>query len=76
MDMGVDQAGHESGVAELDDFSALRMFHGGTDFGDAIVLDEDLTRGDEFASFNFEEASGVKDDSQLGHGLSRLRKPR
>lgn len=66
MDVGIDESGHKRDVAEIKKFGVLRMFYGGTEFGDAIILDEDFTRSDEFAGFDLEKAGGVKNDGVFG----------
>ncbi|MGC2802115.1 MAG: hypothetical protein WCA41_09780, partial [Candidatus Acidiferrum sp.] len=65
MNVSIDEARQESGVAEVHDFSALWMLHGGTDFDDAGALDKDFSRRDYFASFNLEEARGVQNNDVL-----------
>jgi hypothetical protein len=66
VDVDVDEAGHEGGVAEVDDFSSGRMFDGGARGSDAIAFDEDLAWGDDLAGFDIEEAGGVEDDGRSG----------
>ena len=66
MDVGVDQAGQQGAVAEIDDFGAGGMRDGGADFGDAVALDEDFAGRNDFAGFDFEEARGVEDDGVIG----------
>lgn len=59
MDMGVDETGHESGVAEIEDFGGWRMLDRRTDFGDPVVLNKDFARGDYFPILDIENARGV-----------------
>ena len=73
MNVSIDEAWQESGVAEVHDFSALRMLHGGTDFDDAVALDKDFSRRDYFAGFNLEEARGVQNNDVLRRRRCGLR---
>ncbi len=62
---GVDQPGQQSSVAEIDDFSALRMGYLGTHFHDAISADEDFGRADHAAGFDIQQARGMNDSRRL-----------
>jgi hypothetical protein len=60
VDVRVDEAREESGIAEIDDFSALWMGDGGAGLSDAIAFYENLGGRDSAASVDFEEAFGVE----------------
>ena len=51
MDMRVDEAGEQGGIAEVNDAGSLRMLDGCADGEDALALDENLAR--------LEEGSGI-----------------
>ena len=70
MDVGVDEAGEQSGVAEVDDLCALRMVDGCADGADAVALDEDFAGAEECAGIDLEQARGVEHD---GRGRRLLR---
>lgn len=62
MDVGVDESGHESERAEVDDARIGGMRDGGPDGGDAVALDEDFAGRDEGTFFHVEEVRGVEDE--------------
>jgi hypothetical protein len=64
MDVRVDEAGEQSGVAEIEDPSALRMLNRDADSADAVALDQDFARLKESASVHLEQARGVEDDGR------------
>ena len=70
MDVGVDEAGEQRCVAEVDDVCALRMIDGSADGADAVALDENLAGAEEDAGVNLKQAGGVEDDGR-GCGLLR-----
>ncbi len=61
MDVRVDQAGEQRGVAEIDDLRAGGMVDGGADGGDAVALDQDLAGRDDCSGFDIEQTRGVQD---------------
>jgi hypothetical protein len=69
--MGVDEAGHEGGVAKIEDLGSGGMRDGGAGGGDALAFDENLAWGEDAAGVDFEEAGGVEDDGTCGGGLLR-----
>ena len=69
MNVGVDEAGHEGLVAEVEDFCACWVRDSCADFLDAIAVDEDLTGGEKLAGGDVEQARGVEDDEVSGLGL-------
>ena len=75
VDVRVDEAGQQGGVAEVDDFRAGWACDFGADFGDGVALDQDFAGSDHFAGFDVEQARGVKNDGVRGLrrlGLRRL----
>ena len=72
MDVSVDQAGQERGVAQIDDFGSLLMLYRGADFDDAFVLNKHFAGRDDFAAFDVEEARGMEDDGMLRSGSGGL----
>ncbi len=62
VDVGVDQAGEQGGVAEVDDFGVRRARDFRADFVDAVALDEDFAGSGDAAGFDVEQARGVEDD--------------
>jgi hypothetical protein len=73
VDVHVNQAGHQRGVAEINYLRSRWMRDGCADFGDAFALDEDFTGRDDATGFDIEKARGVKDCGVSGGGarLSR-----
>jgi len=65
MDVDVDQAGKQRGVAEVNDLGTLRMLDDGADFDDAIALHENFSGRDNFAGIDFEKTRGVEHDGSL-----------
>ena len=66
MHVGVDQAGQQRGVAEIDDLRAGGMRDGRADGGDAIALDQDFAGRRDVAGFDVEQARGMQDDGARG----------
>jgi hypothetical protein len=73
VDVRVNQAGEQSGVAEIEDFCAGWPADFRADFFYGVGLDEDFARGDEAAGFYVEKARGVEDDGVRGWRGLRLR---
>jgi len=71
VDVGVDEAGEERGVAEIDDAGVLRMIDVGADEGDFVANDEDFTGGEDLACVDFKQARGVEEDGGGGLGSQR-----
>ena len=69
MHMGVDQAGKQRCVAEVDDPGALRMVDRAADGADAVALDENFAGLEEGSGVHLEQARGVKDDGRDGRLL-------
>jgi hypothetical protein len=70
MDVRVNQAGEQSGVAEVDEFGAVRMRHFVAGFDDEIVLDQNFAGSGDAAGFYVEQARGVEDDGFCRSGWS------
>jgi hypothetical protein len=62
MDVSVDEAGEERGVAEVDDARALRVLDGCADSKDALTLDENLSGLEQGSVVDLQKASGVEHD--------------
>jgi hypothetical protein len=62
MDVRVDQPRHKRGIAEINYFRAGRMRYRGTGFRDALAAHQNFSRLDDPASFNIQQARGMKDD--------------
>jgi hypothetical protein len=68
MDVGVDEAGEQRGVAEVDDLGVLRVVDRCADGSNAIALHEDFARLEQRAGIDLEQARGVQDDGRRGLG--------
>jgi hypothetical protein len=71
MNMRVDEAGDQGGVAEVDDLRALRMVNRGADGANAVALNQDFARLEDLAGIDLKQAGGVEDDGRgrlLGGG--------
>ncbi len=75
MDVGVDEAGEQGGVAQVDDFGALGMVDRGADGADVVAFDQDFAGLEEGAGIDLEKARGVENDGR-GGGLCAKRRPR
>ena len=64
MDMGVDEAGEQSRVAEVDDLGVLRVIDGCAYSADAVALNENFAGAEEDAGINLKQACGVEDDGR------------
>jgi hypothetical protein len=73
VNVGVNQAGEESGVAEVYDFCSGRPADFRADFFYGVALDEDFSGGGDATGFYVEEAGGVEDDEVSGWRGLRLR---
>ena len=72
VNVSVDEAGHQCGVAEVNHLRASRMRDMRADFADAIACDEHFTRGDDLAGRHVEDARGMEDGG-LRRGAALLR---
>jgi hypothetical protein len=68
MHVGVDQAGEQRDVAEVDDFGALRMVDRCADGANAVAFDQDFAGLEEGAGVDLEQARGVEDDGRSVRG--------
>jgi hypothetical protein len=62
MHVGVNQAGEQRGVAQVDDFGSLRMVDGATYGADALALDQNLAGLKQGSGINLEQPRCVKRD--------------
>ena len=60
MHVRVDEAGHERGVAEVDDLRAGGMRDVRSGLGDAVARNQDFARREDFAGGDIEDARGVQ----------------
>ena len=60
--VGINQARHQGGWAEIDDLSASRMFDAGSDCANAIAFDKNLGGLQQIACIHLEKACGVQHD--------------
>ena len=66
MDMRVDEAGEQRGVAEVDEADSLRMLDRRADSTDALALDEDLAGLEQGSGVDLQKAGGVEHDGRGG----------
>ena len=64
----VDQSRHQGAVTKINHLCGCGMVDGGANFFDLVAHDQHFARRDDAASFNFQQASGMKHD-----GTRRLR---
>jgi hypothetical protein len=62
VDVGVDQARHQRGVAEVDRLRFGGVGHGGADGNNLIPLHQDLPRRNNATGFDIEQARGMEKD--------------
>jgi hypothetical protein len=62
MDVGVDQAGHESRVTKIDGFDSGGVVDGRAGGDDLFPLNQDLSGGKNAATFDVEQARSVEND--------------
>jgi hypothetical protein len=67
MDVGVNEAGEQGGIAKIDDLCALRVVDGCANGADAVALDEDFAGMEDGAGVDLKQARGVED-----YGCGRL----
>jgi hypothetical protein len=70
MDVHVDQARKQRGIAEVDDLCTLRMIDRSADGADAVAFDQDFAGLKECARVDLEQSRGVEND---GRGSRCLR---
>jgi hypothetical protein len=68
MHVGVDQAGHQGRVAEIDGLSSRRMGDGGAGGNDLVCFNQDLSGGEHAAALDIEQARGMENDGVRGCG--------
>jgi hypothetical protein len=73
VDVCVNQAGEESGVAEINDFGVGWVWDFRADFSYGVAFDEDFAGGGDATGFYVEQARGVEDDGVSGWRGLRLR---
>ena len=61
MNMGIDHAGHQCDVAEIDDFSVRGTLHAGSHRTNAIAFDKNLARLQNCSGVNLKQARCVQD---------------
>jgi hypothetical protein len=66
MHVRVDQARQQRGIAQIDDFRALKTVNRCADRLDALALNQNLARPQDIAAFNFEEPGGMENDGARG----------
>src|ERR1700726_4478280 len=62
MDVRVNEARKQSGVAEVDEVRLVRVRHQGADFHDEVATHQDFPGRQRAARFDVEEPSGVEHD--------------
>jgi len=62
MDVGVDEAGHQGRVAQIDGLGSGGMGYGGAGGNDLLSFDQDLSGGKHAASLDIEQAGGMEND--------------
>ena len=62
MDVGIDQAGHQGGVAQIDGLGSSGMVDGGAGGDDLLPFDQHLSGGKHAAGFDVEQARGMEND--------------
>ena len=73
VDVRVDEAGEESGVAEVDEFGLVWAGHMRADFHDEAALHQNFAGGRDASSFYVEQARGVQHDClRLRRGGARV----
>jgi hypothetical protein len=73
MDVGIDQAGEQCGVAEVDDSGSLRMIHHCAGRANAVAFDQNFTGLDERAGVNLKKTGGVEHNRNRCRGRRLLR---
>jgi hypothetical protein len=66
MDMRVDEAGEQRGVAEVDNLCVLRMIDGSSNGANAVAFNEDFAGAENRASVNLQKARGMENDGRGG----------
>ena len=71
MDMGVDQAGHQGRVAQVDGLGSGRVGNGGAGGNDLLSFDQHLSGDKHAAALDIEQARGMENDRVRGCGNLR-----
>ncbi len=71
MHVGVDQAGHQGGVAQIDGLGSGGMGDGGAGGNDLLSFDQDLSGDKHAAALDIEQARGMENDGVRGCGSLR-----
>jgi len=66
VNVSVDQAGEQRGVAQVDDFGALGMVYRRPRGANAIPFDQNFTGLEQGSGIHLEQARGVEDDGRGG----------
>jgi len=71
MDVGIDQAGHERPVPEIDDLDVGWTLDRRSHFDNVVALNKNFSRLDDLAGFNVEQPGSMKKDRMRcgGSGL-------
>ncbi len=69
MNMGIDHAGHQRGVAQIDDLGACGMFHARSDGANAMVFDKNFAGLQDRTGVDLKQPRSVQHD---GVGLSAV----
>jgi hypothetical protein len=62
VDVGVDQARHQRGVAKVDGLRSGGVGHGGAGGNNLVPLHQDLSRRNNASGFDIEQARGMEND--------------
>src|ERR1700722_3273000 len=74
VDVRVDEAGQQSGVAEIDELRFVRVRHMRADFHDEFALNQNFAGRDGATGFDVEQVCSVKDNgTRRGSGLGYVR---
>jgi hypothetical protein len=73
MHVGVDQAGHQGRVAEIDGLGSRGMGHGRAGGNDLVSFDQDLSGGQHASALDIEQARSMENEGVRGCGSLRRR---
>ncbi len=62
MDVGVDQSGHQRGIAKIDGLRSSRVSYRGAGGDNLLPFDQDFSGGKDAAGFDVEQARGMEND--------------
>jgi hypothetical protein len=71
MHMSIDKSGKQGGVAQVDEFGALRVFYRGADGTNALAFDKHLAGLEQGSGIHLKKARGVEHDGLAGRLLRR-----